>query len=76
MDERRIPNDPSRETLAPKRADPIRGAASTKPRKQSSDSLPSAGPHAQEDLVEKDRTPGTGALTPPGDQDEVDAASG
>ncbi|CCD84866.1 conserved protein of unknown function [Bradyrhizobium sp. ORS 285] len=41
------------------------GSAATKPGAQ--DSLPPAGPHARPDLIDKDKTPGTGMLPDPDD---------
>lgn len=41
----------------------------------SSDRLPPAGPHADPNLVNPEATPGTGALTPPGEHDDVDSTS-
>ncbi|HEX2556055.1 MAG TPA: hypothetical protein VHL98_20345 [Microvirga sp.] len=41
-----------------------------------SDERPPAGPHADPDLVNPLSTPGTGALTPPGEHDDVDSTSG
>lgn len=35
-----------------------------------------AGPHADPALINPDATPGTGALTPPGEHDDVDSTSG
>jgi hypothetical protein len=40
-----------------------------------SDSLPTAGPHADPDLMNPDATPGTGALPTPGEHDDTDATS-
>jgi hypothetical protein len=40
-----------------------------------SDSLPSAGPHADPELMNPDATPGTGALPTPGEHDDADATS-
>ena len=36
---------------------------------------PTAGPHADPDLINPDATPGTGALPTPGDHDDVDSSS-
>ena len=36
---------------------------------------PIAGPHADPELVNPDATPGTGALPPPGEHDDVDSTS-
>lgn len=41
-----------------------------------SDRPPPAGPHADPDLINPDSTPGTGALPPPGEHDDVDSTSG
>jgi len=38
--------------------------------------MPSAGPHADPALMNPDATPGTGALTPPGANDETDSGTG
>jgi hypothetical protein len=38
--------------------------------------LPPAGPHADPNLVNPAATPGTGALPPPGQHDDVDSTSG
>jgi len=40
------------------------------------DRLPPAGPHADPELMNPDATPGTGALTPTGEHDDVDSTSG
>jgi len=40
-----------------------------------SDRLPAAGPHADPALMNPDATPGTGALTPPGQHDDSDSTS-
>src|SRR5215212_3850475 len=40
-----------------------------------SDRLPAAGPHADPALTNPDATPGTGALTPPGQHDDSDSTS-
>jgi hypothetical protein len=40
-----------------------------------SDRLPAAGPHADPALMNPDATPGTGALTPPGEHDDTDSTS-
>jgi hypothetical protein len=37
--------------------------------------VPPAGPHADPALINNDATPGTGALTPPGEHDDVDSTS-
>jgi hypothetical protein len=60
--------DPERPDAARRRP----SAARSKP----SDSLPAAGPHADPALTNPDATPGAGALTPPGEHDEVDSTSG
>ena len=39
------------------------------------DQQPMAGTHAKPDLTNPDSTPGTGALTPPGANDDVDSTS-
>jgi hypothetical protein len=41
-----------------------------------SDRLPPAGPHADPRLTNPDSTPGAGALTPPGNHDDIDSTSG
>ena len=41
-----------------------------------SDRLPSAGPHADPDLINPDATPGSGALPPAGGHDDLDSTSG
>ena len=41
-----------------------------------SDRLPPAGPHADPALMNPDATPGTGALTPPGEHGDSDSTSG
>jgi hypothetical protein len=43
---------------------------------KSSEEQPLAGSHAKADLTNPDSTPGTGALTPPGEHDDVDSTSG
>jgi hypothetical protein len=40
------------------------------------DERPPAGTHADPALTNPLSTPGTGALTPPGGQDDIDSASG
>lgn len=57
---------------SPPRATEEPGGGKDKP----SPAIPPAGPHADPSLVNPDSTPGTGALTPAGDHDDVDAASG
>jgi hypothetical protein len=41
-----------------------------------SDTRPPAGAHADPKLINPLSTPGTGALTPPGEHDDVDSTSG
>ena len=41
-----------------------------------SEPAPSAGPHADPDLVNPDATPGTGSLPTPGEADGLDSTSG
>ena len=38
--------------------------------------VPPAGPHASEHLTDRDKTPGTGALTEERNDGDVDAATG
>ncbi len=40
-----------------------------------SDRMPPAGPHADPKMMNPDATPGTGALTPTGEHDDVDSTS-
>jgi hypothetical protein len=40
-----------------------------------SDRLPPAGPHADPSLMKEIATPGTGALTPTGEHDDIDSTS-
>lgn len=40
------------------------------------DDLPSAGPHAEEQLTDHGKTPGTGALPDTGPNDEIDPGAG
>ena len=53
--------------------EPSKGAADApKP----ADGRPPAGTHADPDLTNPLSTPGTGALTPPGEHDDIDSTSG
>ena len=47
-----------------------------KPRHSDPAPAPSAGPHADPDLVNPDATPGTGALPSPGEDDGLESTSG
>ena len=54
--------------------DPRPGEPDNKPDQNSAESLPPAGPHAREDLIDNEKTPGTGAL-PDKDGGEADVGS-
>lgn len=51
-------------------------ASKEKPGEGDKRKMPSAGPHADPTLTNPDATPGTGALTPPGANDETDSGTG
>ncbi len=54
---------------------PARGGPEAKT-PEGADRPPTAGPHAEPALVNPDATPGTGALPPAGEHDDVDSTSG
>jgi hypothetical protein len=69
----RLPADATQPGGEPKATEEAGNSDADAP--EPSDSLPSAGPHADPELTNPDATPGTGALPTPGEHDDTDATS-
>jgi len=70
-----MPDPPDGDVAARNAVEGQSGAAWGSDRSSGGAGPPPAGSHANPDLINPDATPGTGALTPPGGHDDIDATS-